>query len=104
MALVVSRGRAGHEEILGVGRYMTNPGKRSAEMAFVVSDDWQRKGIGTHLFQRLVDIGKQAGLRQFHADVLPENSGMLKIFHRSGLNTETTTDEGVVRVTMSLED
>ncbi len=104
MALVVSRGQAGHEEILGVGRYMTNPGKRSAEMAFVVSDDWQRKGIGTHLFQRLVEIGKQAGLRQFNADVLPENSGMLKIFHRSGLNTETITDEGVVRVTMSLED
>jgi acyl-CoA hydrolase len=102
MALVVARGRAGHEEIIGVGRYMTNPGKRSAEMAFVVSDDWQRNGIGTHLFQRLVQIGKQAGIQQFNADVLPENSGMLKIFHRSGLNTETSTDEGVVRVTMTV--
>ncbi len=104
MALVVVRGHAGHDEILGVGRYMTNPGKRSAEMAFVVSDKWQRKGIGTHLFKRLVEIGRQAGLVQFNADVLPENSGMLKIFHRSGLNTETQTDEGVVRVTMSLEE
>ncbi len=102
MALVVCRGQAGHEEIIGVGRYMTIPGKRSAEMAFVVSDDWQRNGIGTHLFHRLVEIGQQAGLRQFHADVLPENSGMLKIFHRSGMNTETATDEGVVRVTMSI--
>jgi hypothetical protein len=36
--------------------------------------------------------------------VLPENSGMLKIFHRSGLNTETTTEEGVVRVTMTIAD
>jgi RimJ/RimL family protein N-acetyltransferase len=102
MALVVCRGQAGHEEIIGVGRYMTIPGKRSAEMAFVVSDDWQRNGIGTHLFHRLVEIGQQAGLRQFHADVLPENSGMLKIFHRSGMNTETATDEGVVRVTMTI--
>jgi acyl-CoA hydrolase/RimJ/RimL family protein N-acetyltransferase len=104
MALVVVRGRAGHEEILGVGRYMTNPGQRSAEMAFVVSDNWQRKGIGTHLFKRLVDIGRQSGINQFNADVLPENSGMLKIFHRSGLNTETQTEEGVVRVTMMLEE
>jgi GNAT superfamily N-acetyltransferase len=104
MALVVVRGRAGHEEILGVGRYMTNPGQRSAEMAFVVSDNWQRKGIGTHLFKRLVDIGRQSGIIQFNADVLPENSGMLKIFHRSGLNTETQTEEGVVRVTMMLEE
>jgi len=103
MALVVSRGRAGHEELIGVGRYMTNPGKRSAEMAFVVSDAWQRKGIGSYLFKRLVEIGRQAGIRQFNADVLPENSGMLKIFHRSGLNTETQTEEGVVRVTMKLE-
>ncbi len=104
MALVVCRGQAGHEEIIGVGRYMTNPGKRSAEMAFVVSDDWQRNGIGTHLFHRLAEIGKQAGLQQFNADVLPENSGMLKIFHRSGMNTETATEEGVVRVTMTIAE
>lgn len=45
-----------------------------------------------------------AGIRQFHADVLPENSGMLKIFCRSGLNTETVTDEGVVRVSIRLQD
>ncbi len=100
MALVVVRGQAGHEEILAVGRYMTNPGKRSAEMAFVVRDDWQRRGIGSHLFHRLIEIGLQAGITEFNADVLPENSGMLKIFHRSGMNTETATEEGVVRVTM----
>ena len=101
MALVVVRGKADHEEIIGVGRYMTVPGRRAAEMAFVVSDQWQRNGIGTHLFHRLLEIGKQAGIRQFDADVLPENSGMLKIFHRSGMNTETATEEGVVRVTMT---
>jgi GNAT superfamily N-acetyltransferase len=69
-------------------------------MAFVVRDDWQRRGIGSHLFRRLIEIGLQAGITEFNADVLPENSGMLKIFHRSGLNTETSTEEGVVRVTM----
>jgi RimJ/RimL family protein N-acetyltransferase len=104
MALVVETGETGHEEIVGVGRYMTTPVKRSAEMAFVMRDDWQRKGLGTHLFRRLCEIGREAGLHQFNADVLPENSGMLKIFHRSGLNTETVTEEGVVRVTMKLVD
>jgi acyl-CoA hydrolase len=104
MALVAVLGDAAMEEIIGVGRYMTVPGKQSAEMAFVVSDQWQRKSIGTHLFDRLIEIGRQAGLREFNADVLPENSGMLKIFHRSGLNTETMTDEGVVRVTMKVDE
>ena len=56
--------------------------------------------MDTHLFQRLAEIAGRSGIRQSHADVLPENSGMLKIFHRSGLNTETVTDEGVVRVTV----
>ena len=104
MALVVEQGDTGHEEIIGVGRYMTTPAKRAAEMAFVIRDDWQRKGLGTHLFRRLVEIAEEAGIRVFNADVLPENSGMLKIFHRSGLNTETVTEEGVVRVTMKLPE
>jgi GNAT superfamily N-acetyltransferase len=98
MALVVEHGEGGHTEIIGVGRYLTTPDTQTAEMAFAIRDDWQRLGLGTHLFQRLAEIAVRSGIRQFHADVLPENSGMLKIFHRSGLNTETVTNEGVVGV------
>lgn len=103
MALVAVRGTGGHEEIVAVGRYMTTPAKRAAEMAFVVADSLQRQGLGTYLFHRLIEIGKQEGIKEFHADVLPENAGMLKIFHRSGLNTETSTEEGVVSVRMQIE-
>lgn len=104
MALVGIFGDEERGEIIGVGRYMTDPGKSTAEMAFVVGDDWQRKGLGTYLFRRLIDIGRHEGIRRFTADVLAENSGMLKIFHRSGMNVETTTDEGVVHVTMAVVD
>ncbi len=104
MALVAVTGAGGNEEIVAVGRYMTDPGRQSAELAFVVRDDWQRKGLGTVLFQRLIDIGRQQGLRHFSADVLAHNSGMLKIFHRSGLGVETSTEDGVVRVEMSLRE
>jgi acyl-CoA hydrolase/GNAT superfamily N-acetyltransferase len=103
MALVAVNGTGGHEEIVAVGRYLTNPAKRAAEMAFVVADAFQRQGLGTHLFHRLIEIGKQEGIKEFHADVLPENAGMLKIFHRSGMNTETVTEEGVVSVNMKSE-
>lgn len=103
MALVVTHGEGGQTEIIGIGRYLTTPDTRTAEMAFVVRDDWQHQGLGTQLFQRLVAIAGRSGIRQFHADVLPQNSGMLKIFHRSGLNTETVTNEGVVRVTIRLQ-
>ncbi len=104
MALVVMHGEGGQAEIIGVGRYLTTPGTRTAEMAFAIRDDWQRQGLGTHLFQQLVGIASRSGIRQFHADVLPQNSGMLKIFDRSGLSTETVTNEGVVRVTLRLPE
>lgn len=102
MALIGVLGDENRAEVIGVGRYMTDPGKSTAEMAFVVGDEWQRKGLGTYFFRRLLEIGRHEGIRRFTADVLAENSGMLKIFHRSGMNVETTTDEGVVHVTLSV--
>ncbi len=104
MALVATIGPPGDEDVVGVGRYMSDPSKDSAEMAFAVRDDWQRKGLGTVLFRRLIEIGQQEGITCFSADVLVENSGMLKIFHRSGLDIRTTTQGGVVHVVMTLPE
>ncbi len=102
MAIVGVAGPPGREEVIAVARYMTDPAKSSAELAFVVADAWQRKGLGTYLFRRLLTIAQQEGIRRYQADVLIENSGMLKIFHRSGLNTETSTEAGVVHVIMTM--
>lgn len=101
MALVAVVGKAGDEDIIGVGRYMTDPPQDIAELAFVVADTWQRKGLGTYLFEQLIRIGREKGIHRFNAEVLPQNSGMLKIFHRSGMNVETSTEEEVVHVTMA---
>lgn len=104
MALVAVVGSEGDQQVIGVGRYMADADGLSAELAFVVQDDWQRKGLGTHLFERLIEVGKLQGIRRFSADVLAANSGMLKIFHRSALNVTTTTENGLVRVAMSLPE
>ena len=102
MALVGLSGPPGGEEVVGVGRYMTDAEKTTAEVAFAVQDNWQRKGLGSYFFERLVKIAKDNGIHTFHAYVLVENSGMLKIFHRSGLVVETQTEGDVVRVSMKL--
>lgn len=101
IALVATVGEPGNEDCIATGWYMTDPTRTGAEMAFAVRDDWQRKGLGTILFQKLVEIGRANGIRKFSAEVLIENSGMLKIFHRSGMNIETSTDGGVVHVVMT---
>lgn len=108
MALVAVVGAMAQEEIIGVGRYVTTPAKGAAEIALIVRDDWQRKGIGSYLLKRLVRIGEQDAIREFTGYILPENAGMLRTVHRtvhnSGFNTETATENGVVRVTMTVSD
>ena len=104
VALVGERGPADHREIVAVGRYFLDPTGQEVELAFAVRDDCQRHGLGSYLFNRLVEIARARGVVRFVADVLIENSGMLKIFHRSGLSIETTTDSGVVHVVMTVPE
>jgi acyl-CoA hydrolase/RimJ/RimL family protein N-acetyltransferase len=104
MAIIALTGKPGQEQVVGVGRYMRDAEGRSAEVAFTVSDSFQRKGLGTYFFERLVEIGREKGIQTFHAYVLVENSGMLKIFHRSGLVVETHNEGDVVRVVMNLPE
>jgi GNAT superfamily N-acetyltransferase len=96
MAVVDEDGRA---VIVGGARYIVvQPGE--AEASFAVIDDYQAKGIGAALMRHLSAIGREAGLRQFVAEVLSENAPMLKVFERSGLTMSTRRDGTVVHVTL----
>jgi acyl-CoA hydrolase len=83
------------EEIIAVGRYIVDPETDMAEVAFLVREDWQRKGIGTWLHQYLVGIAKRQGVVGFRAQVLQENRHVLDIAHRSGLTIESTLEDGM---------
>jgi acyl-CoA hydrolase/GNAT superfamily N-acetyltransferase len=75
----------GTEEVVGVVRYDVVPATRLADVAFVVRDDWQGKGVGTVLMKRIREAAQARGLPGFQADVLVTNKPMLDIFHESGL-------------------
>ncbi len=86
---------------MGGARYViSRPG--SAEVAFAIDDPHQRLGIGTHLIRHLISIARAAGLEEFVAEVLSENSPMLKVFARCGLAMTTRRERGIVHVTLSL--
>ena len=87
--------------ICGGGRYVVvQPGK--AELAFVVVDQHQGQGIGAALLRHLTAIARAAGVKEFIAEVLPENAAMLKVFRKSGLGVTTKREAGVVHVTLAL--
>ncbi|MAX26228.1 MAG: hypothetical protein CMJ19_17165 [Phycisphaeraceae bacterium] len=104
VALVGVAGPIEALQIVAIGRYFIQKDGTEADLAFIVRDDFQRQGLGSYLFEQLVDVAKSRGIKKFTADVLSENAGMLKIFKRSNLNVETENEEGVVHVTMTVPE
>ena len=102
MALTGVVGDPGSEEVVAVGRYTRDAADNSAEVAFMVRDDWQNKGLGTKLFDMLVEIGRERGIQRFHAEVLHENVPMLNVFHHSNCHVSTSTEANVVHVNIVL--
>ncbi len=100
MALVVSE--VGGTDLIAMARYDVDPSTGFADIAFVVRDDWQRKGIGTVLMRRMIEIGRSKGVAGFTADTLPSNLGMMMVFQQSGLSVQSRFDGSAYRLSMSL--
>jgi RimJ/RimL family protein N-acetyltransferase len=101
VALIALAEEEGHPVIVGGGRYIVSaPG--SAEMAFVVVDAWQGRGIGSVLLRHLVGIARDRGLAELTADVLPENRAMLKVFRNFGLQPASRRDPQTVHLVLKL--
>jgi GNAT superfamily N-acetyltransferase len=79
-------------------------GEDTAEIAFVVEEDYHRLGIAGKLLRHLERIAKACGIRTFVAEVLPHNRGMLGVFERSGWPTAAKNADGTVHVTLALND
>jgi len=82
----------GGEEVVAIAQYFLDPKTQEAEVAFVVHDEWQAKGMGTFLLEYLAQIARQRGVRRFFAKVLPTNKAMLAVFHNSGYKVSTAFD------------
>jgi len=102
MALVVTTGGS-DETIIAGGRYIVSAHDRtSAEIAFLVEEDYQGLGIAGLLLRTLADIGRGRGLKRFEAEVLSQNGSMLRVFSRSGLTMRQRREGGVVHIELSL--
>jgi acetyltransferase len=70
--------------IIGVGRYAYYPEREQPELAVVVRDDWQGKGLGSILLMRAINIGRENGFSRFGATIDPDNQAIINVFKRSG--------------------
>lgn len=104
MAIVGLIGKPEMEEMIAIGRYKLDPADNLADIAFLVRDDWQGRGIGTHLMRVLADIARERKISGFKADVLSENRKMLSVFHNCGYPVKTKLEDGSYSVMIDITE
>jgi RimJ/RimL family protein N-acetyltransferase len=89
-------------EIVAVCRFDRIGDGSEAEVAFVVADSWQGRGVGAVLFDRLADRAREVGVKRFVAETLGHNARMLAVFRHAGLPVTESLSRDVVHLTLSL--
>jgi len=96
-ALIVLAG----EEMVAVGRY-EKVTDHVAEVAFLVEDSQQGRGLGSVLLEQLAQAARERGFTRFVADVLPDNRKMILVFRDAGYTVANTFEDGVIHLEFAI--
>ncbi|MEN6469330.1 MAG: GNAT family N-acetyltransferase, partial [Smithella sp.] len=97
---IVEKGR--NERIIAEARYAYDKNAQAYEIAFIVDEEFQGKGVATFLFSYLVKIARDRGIGCFMAYVLPRNEAMLKVFERSKIAITRSYDSDALVLRFNL--
>jgi acetyltransferase len=87
--------------LIGVARYVYDERAREAEIAIVIEDRWQGRGLGKLLLGELVDYAKGRGIRRLRAYVLADNVRMLKLIRRVTAIVDRKLESGVLSLLLA---
>jgi acyl-CoA hydrolase/RimJ/RimL family protein N-acetyltransferase len=104
MAVIAVVQANGEEQMIGVGRYVRDKDSDMAELALLVGDDWQGKGLGTILHNYLAQIAKGGNVGGFRAEILEHNKRALRVFTKIAGKVETKFENGVYTASYRFED
>lgn len=88
-------------DLVGVARYIYDEQAREAEIAIVIEDRWQNRGLGTLLLGELVDYAKGKGIDRLRAYVLADNVRMLKLIRRVTTIVDRKLESGVLSLLLA---
>ncbi|MGW6698783.1 GNAT family N-acetyltransferase [Nocardia sp. NPDC055049] len=91
--------------IIGVARYelLARPGPRAAEVAFVVADEHQGRGLGSVLLEHLAGAAAENEVIAFVAEVLAENEAMITVFREAGYQLQRSRDGSEVHLEFAID-
>ena len=88
-------------QLIGVARYDYDDAAKEAEIALVVQDGWQGKGLGTILLRELLAYAATKGIHRFRAYVLGDNRRMLDLLARTTQVLERYTERGITSLLLA---
>ncbi|MFD9354522.1 GNAT family N-acetyltransferase [Streptomyces sp. NPDC060031] len=95
-------GTVRYDRIGSDGRPATGPADE-AEVAFLVQDAHQGRGVASALLEHIGAVARERGIRRFAAEVLPANNKMIKVFTDAGYQQKRSFEDGSVHLTLDLE-
>jgi acetyltransferase len=90
------------DDLLAVARLSKLPGGTEAEFALLVSDVYQRKGLGTKLLEQLLQVARDEKLTGVSADILADNHEMQRLCERQGFKLTRDLEDGTVKADVRL--
>jgi RimJ/RimL family protein N-acetyltransferase len=101
LALLAEHGPPDAPELVGVARYEPTDREDTAEIAFVIQDGWQNRGLGTIMLDELLAAAEARGIRRFRAWVLATNARMIDLLMRYTDVRERRTESGVTELLLT---
>ncbi|GAB2845293.1 bifunctional GNAT family N-acetyltransferase/acetate--CoA ligase family protein [Actinocorallia aurea] len=99
VALIATIGK----QMVGVVRYDRTKDPDQAEVAFLVEDAHQGRGVGSVLLEHLAAAARERGVARFEANVLPDNRKMTKVFKEAGYAAVQRFEDGIIQLTLDLQ-
>ena len=104
LTIVAVVGEIGFGRVVGVGEYLLDPAKNIAEVAFSLSRDFQRKGLGKIILLKLAEAARENGILGLIAYTSPNNQSMIRLFKALPYQTRTSYDSGLVELTCRFDE
>jgi acyl-CoA hydrolase len=103
MSVVALAGEPDQEAIVAEARYAKDDQSAYGEVAFIVDEKYQGRGIATYLYKMLIRLAKERGLKGFTAEVLQANKEMMSVFEKGHLPIDARLQDGLYRLTIPFD-
>jgi acyl-CoA hydrolase/GNAT superfamily N-acetyltransferase len=103
LTVVAVVGEFGFGRVIGIGEYLIDPATNVAEIAFSISKDYQKKGLGKILLKKLEVAARENGISGLMAYTAPQNQGMIRLFKRLPYKIDSFFDEDMLRLSCKFD-